>query len=149
MEEYARGSLLAVSGDRIAAIDLLGRAYLTFQSIHYAWRAAAAALRLHAITGDAAWMACAGESVAAFPDSSVANQIRAKASVVEDERIASLTPAQRRVFGLICEGLTDKQVAETLSISPETAKNHAARVRAAFGVHSRAALIAAVHREAV
>jgi DNA-binding CsgD family transcriptional regulator/tetratricopeptide (TPR) repeat protein len=149
MEEYARGSLLAVSGDRTAAIDLLDRAYSTFQSIHYAWRAAAAALRLHAITGDASWMACAGESVAAFPDSSVANQIRAKASVVEDERIASLTPAQRRVFGLICQGLTDKQVAETLSISPETAKNHAARVRAAFGVHSRAALIAAFHREAV
>ncbi len=149
MEEYARGSVLAVSGDRNAAVDLLSSAYATFQSIHYAWRAAAAALRLHAITGDAAWLACASESVAAFPQSSVANQIRTKAAVADDTRIAVLTPAQRRVFGLICEGLTDKQVAQSLGISPETAKNHAARVRAAFGVHSRAALIAAVHREAM
>ena len=149
MEEYARGSVLAVSGDRDRAIDLLASAYTTFQSIHYAWRAAAAALRLHAITDDSSWMLLAGESVEAFPESSVADQIRKKASVAEDERVASLTPAQRRVFGLICEGLTDKQVAQSLGISPETAKNHAARVRAAFGVHSRAALIAAVHREAV
>ena len=52
MEEYARGTVLAVSGDRNTAIDLLVSAYSTFQSIHYAWRAAAAALRLHAITGD-------------------------------------------------------------------------------------------------
>ncbi len=149
MEEYARGSLLAVSGDRNAAVDFLASAYSTFQSIHYAWRAAAAALRLHTITDDSSWMLRASESVAAFPESSVADQIRKKAAVAEDERIASLTPAQRRVFGLICQGLTDKQVAQTLGISPETAKNHAARVRAAFGVHSRAALIAAVHREAV
>jgi DNA-binding CsgD family transcriptional regulator len=149
MEEYARGSLLAVSGDRSAAIDLLGSAYSTFQSIHYAWRAAAAALRLHAITDDSSWMQRASEAVAAFPESSVADEIRKVAAVAEDERVAALTPAQRRVFGLICQGLTDKQVAATLGISPETAKNHAARVRAAFGVHSRAALIAAAHREAM
>ncbi len=149
MEEYARGTILAVSGDQNSAIDLLISAYSTFQSIHYAWRAAAAALRLHAITDDSSWMLRARDAVEAFPESSVADQIRKTASVAEDERIASLTPAQRRVFGLICEGLTDKQVAQILGISPETAKNHAARVRAAFGVHSRAALIAAVHREAV
>jgi DNA-binding CsgD family transcriptional regulator len=149
MEEYARGSLLAACGDRNAAIDLLGSAYSTFQSIHYAWRAAAAALRLHAITGDPTWMLSASEAVAAFPGSSVANQIRKNASLTEDGSVAALTPAQRRVYALICQGLTDKQVAQTLGISPETAKNHAARVRAAFGVRSRSALIAGAHRNAV
>lgn len=149
MEEYARGSLLAAAGDRDTANELLSNAYATFESIHYAWRAAAAALRLHAMTGDDAWMRNAAAAVGAFPESSVAGQIRKMASVTDDARIAPLTPAQRRVFELICQGLTDKQVAERLGISPETAKNHAARVRAAFGVHSRAALIAGALRTAV
>jgi DNA-binding CsgD family transcriptional regulator/tetratricopeptide (TPR) repeat protein len=149
MEEYARGSILAALGERSPAADLLADAYERFRTIHYAWRAAASALRLHSLTGEAAWMQRASEAVAEFPESSVADAIRKQATGVEDARIAALTPAQRRVFGLICQGLTDKQVAQTLGISPETAKNHAARIRATFGVHSRAALIAATRREAV
>ena len=142
MEEYARGTMLSVSGYESAGADLLESAYSTFRSLHYAWRAAAAALRLNAVTGQDAWLRCAREAVAEFPDSSVADQIRRKADGASDPRVAALTPAQRRVFGLMCEGLTDKQIAQALRISPETAKNHAARIRAAFGVHSRAALIA-------
>lgn len=149
MEEYARGNVLAASGDRAAAVGLLSGAYATFSSINYAWRAAAAALRLHAITDDNAWLARASEAVTDFSESSVARDIRRKAAGAEDPRFATLTPAQRRVFEMICEGLTDKQIAQNLQISPDTVKNHAARVRVAFGVHSRAALIAAIHRKAV
>jgi DNA-binding NarL/FixJ family response regulator len=149
MEEYARGNVLAASGDRAAAVGLLSGAYATFSSINYAWRAAAAALRLHAITDDNAWLARASEAVTDFSESSVARDIRHKAAGAEDPRFATLTPAQRRVFEMICEGLTDKQIAQNLQISPDTVKNHAARVRVAFGVHSRAALIAAIHRKAV
>jgi DNA-binding CsgD family transcriptional regulator len=142
MEEYARGTLLAVSGDRTGAVERLMNAYSTFCSIGYAWRAAATALRLHLITKEDAWLCYASEAVQDFPDSSVAGEIRKKAAGSGDARVAALTPAQRRVFALLCEGLSDKEVAQALRISPETAKNHAARVRAAFGVHSRAALIA-------
>ena len=85
----------------------------------------------------------ASDAVQDFTQSSVAEQIRRRAAAtVVDPRVAALTPAQRRVFALLCEGLSDKEIAKSLSISPETAKNHAARVRVAFGVHSRAALIA-------
>ncbi len=148
MEEYARGNVLAASGERSAAIALLSSAYSIFQSIDYAWRAAAAALRLHAITAASSWLALAGEAVRDFSESSVAADIRRRAAIAEDPIEAALTPAQRRVFALLCDGLTDKEIAQNLGISPETVKNHAARVRAAFGVHSRAALIAASHRRA-
>jgi DNA-binding CsgD family transcriptional regulator len=146
MEEYARGTVLAVSGDEAGAVELLESAYSIFSSIKYAWRAAAAALRLHSITQEHAWLCCASEAVRDFPASSVADEIRKKAAVPDDSRFAALTPAQRRVFALMCDGLGDKQIAQILGISPETAKNHGARVRAAFGVHSRAALIATARR---
>jgi DNA-binding CsgD family transcriptional regulator len=149
MEEYARGCLLAAAGKRHVAIEMLASAYSAFSAIGYAWRAAAAALRLHAVTEDITWLRIAGEAVAEFSESSVARDIRLRAAGAEDSRLASLTPAQRRVFGLICEGLSDKQIATNLGISPETVKNHAARVRAAFGVHSRSALVAAIRGKAV
>jgi DNA-binding CsgD family transcriptional regulator len=142
MEEYARGTVLAVSGHRTEAVERLANVYQVFRTVRYAWRAAATALRLHVITGHDAWLRCAREAVRDFPDSSVADEIRKRASAAEDPRVAALTPAQRRVFALMCEGLSDKQIAETLCISRETAKNHAAKVRGVFGVRSRAALIA-------
>ncbi len=146
MEEYARGTVLAVSGERQAGVAMLTSAYETFSALGYAWRAAAAALRLHAISEQEDWLQRASEAVRDFPESSVANAIRKKAATTTgDPRIAALTPAQRRVFALMCEGLSDKVIAQTLRISPETVKNHAARVRGAFGVRSRAALIASTH----
>jgi DNA-binding CsgD family transcriptional regulator len=145
MEEYARGTVLAASGERAAAVLLLENAFRTFVPIGYAWRAAASALRLNAITRDRLWLQRASDAVEEFAESSVAHEIRRKA-VGFDASVARLTPAQRRVFELICEGLPDKQIAHELHISPETVKNHAARVRLAFGVHSRAALIAAMRK---
>jgi DNA-binding CsgD family transcriptional regulator len=143
MEDYARGTVLAVCGDRVEAVERLTSAYTTFCSIGYSWRAAAAALRVHTVTEEDAWLRYASEAVQEFQESSVADQIRKRAATaVVDPRIAALTPAQRRVFALMCEGLGDKEIAARIGISPETVKNHAARVRAAFGVHSRAALIA-------
>lgn len=143
MEEYARGIALAASGDRAAAVESLASAYATFSSIGYAWRAAAAALRIHVTTGEDAWLRYASEAVEDFTQSSVAEQIRQRAAAITvDPRVAALTPAQRRVFALLSEGLSDKEIAQRLGISPDTAKNHAARVRLAFGVRSRAALIA-------
>lgn len=148
MEEYARGCILAASGHRAAAVALLASAYTYYRSIGYAWRAAAVALRLHEVSGEHTWLRLASEVVAEFSESSVARDIRRRAGLVEDPRIAALTPAQRRVYGFMCEGLSDKEIAKNLGISPETVKNHAARIRLAFGVRSRAALIAAVRQQA-
>ena len=148
MEEYVRGTLFAASGDRSNATELLQRSYSTFASIGYAWRAAAAALRLNAVTEQISWLRLAAEAVRAFPESSVAGEIQKRAVGAGDPRAASLTPAQLRVYRLICQGLPDKEIAAALRLSPETVKNHAARVRGAFGVRSRAALIAAAARHA-
>jgi anti-anti-sigma factor len=66
----------------------------------------------------------------------------------------ALTKRQREILGLLDEGLTSKQIARRLWISPATVRNHVHAVLAALHVHSRLqavrrarelGLLAAVH----
>jgi non-specific serine/threonine protein kinase len=54
-----------------------------------------------------------------------------------------LTSREQEVLGLVAEGLSDRQIADTLSISPKTAGNHVSSILAKLGVTTRAA--AATH----
>ncbi|MBU7579654.1 MAG: response regulator transcription factor [Porphyrobacter sp.] len=60
-------------------------------------------------------------------------------------RIASLTPAQRRILGAIRQGLLNKQIAYELAISEATVKAHITAILRKLGVGSRtqAVLLAA------
>lgn len=55
---------------------------------------------------------------------------------------ADLTPREREVLGLICEGLDDKVIAKHLSLSGNTVRNHVAGIYGKIGVNRRAAAIA-------
>lgn len=61
------------------------------------------------------------------------------------DRIASLTPAQRRILGAIRQGLLNKQIAFELAISEATVKAHITAILRKLGVNSRtqAVLLAA------
>ncbi|MBV7264822.1 response regulator transcription factor [Erythrobacter ani] len=61
------------------------------------------------------------------------------------DRIASLTPAQRRILGAIRQGLLNKQIAYELDISEATVKAHITAIFRKLGVVSRtqAVLLAA------
>jgi DNA-binding NarL/FixJ family response regulator len=52
-----------------------------------------------------------------------------------------LTPREREVFHLIVEGLTTKEIARRLEISPKTAENHRARVLDKLDVRNTAELV--------
>ena len=54
---------------------------------------------------------------------------------------ATLKPAPRRVLDLFLKGLTERQVAEQLHISPHTVHNHAREIYRAYRVHSRLELL--------
>jgi DNA-binding CsgD family transcriptional regulator len=53
-----------------------------------------------------------------------------------------LTAAQRRVYDLLLGKLTEKSIARRLHLSPNTVHNHIGAIFQAFGVHSRAELLA-------
>ena len=55
--------------------------------------------------------------------------------------VLDLTPREREVLGLICEGLEDKAIAEKLALSGNTVRNHVAAIYGKIGVNRRAAAI--------
>ena len=58
-----------------------------------------------------------------------------------------LTRRERDVLRLLCQRLTDPEIAEALFFSPRTASNHVANILAKLGVPNRreAAALAARH----
>jgi len=60
-----------------------------------------------------------------------------------DDRRARLSPREREVYDLLCDGLTNRQIAKTLFIETSTVKVHAHHIYDKLGVRSRTAL--AVH----
>jgi len=55
---------------------------------------------------------------------------------------SELSPREREVLGLICQGLDDKAIAERLSLSNNTIRNHLASIYGKIGVNRRAAAVA-------
>jgi DNA-binding NarL/FixJ family response regulator len=58
-----------------------------------------------------------------------------------EDPYGSLTPREREVFHLIVEGLTTKEIARRLELSPKTAENHRLRVLDKIGVRNTAELV--------
>jgi DNA-binding NarL/FixJ family response regulator len=56
------------------------------------------------------------------------------------DRAASLTPRQREVYELLCQGLTNREIAHVLVIAEKTAKLHVQHVFDKVGVRSRKAI---------
>jgi PAS domain S-box-containing protein len=57
-------------------------------------------------------------------------------------RDSNLTPRQREVLGLLAKGHSTVQIAEALSVTRETVRNHVRAILAALDVHSRLEAVA-------
>jgi two-component system, NarL family, response regulator DevR len=66
-----------------------------------------------------------------------------------DERIAQLTPQERRILELMAEGLTNRSIGERLHLAEKTVKNYVTNVLSKMGLSRRteAAVYAARHLE--
>jgi two-component system, NarL family, response regulator DevR len=64
-----------------------------------------------------------------------------------DDRVASLTAQEKRVLDLIGEGLTNRQIAERMSLAEKTAKNYVSSLLMKLGLQrrSQAAVLAVRH----
>jgi len=58
-----------------------------------------------------------------------------------------VTPRQAEILRLIASGLSDKQIASQLGLSPRTIQSHLDRLFLQHGLHKRAAVVAAWLRE--
>lgn len=67
-------------------------------------------------------------------------QVRRGAPAGKGE-LADLTPREREVLGLLCEGHSDAEIARALRLSPHTVRNHVATIYSKIDVHRRSAAI--------
>jgi DNA-binding NarL/FixJ family response regulator len=58
-----------------------------------------------------------------------------------------VTPRQAQILGLVASGLSDKEIAEQLGVSPRTIQSHLDRLFLEHGLHKRAAAVAAWLRD--
>lgn len=62
---------------------------------------------------------------------------RIRTGVVEDERTAQLTEQELRIFELIGEGLTNRQIAEQVHLAEKTVKNYVSNLLMKLGMDRR------------
>ena len=78
---------------------------------------------------------------------SVLNQMFAEASharrktCAEEGKISMLTPRERQIVEVTCTGMTNKQIAEKLTISEATVRHHLGSIFAKLGVSTRSELV--------
>ncbi len=52
-----------------------------------------------------------------------------------------LTPKEKEIMSLVCEGLSNKEIADKLKVSEQTVKAHLHRIYKKFGISSRTQLV--------
>lgn len=62
---------------------------------------------------------------------------RLRNGAVEDERLAALTPQERRILELLADGLTNREIGAELYLSEKTVKNYMSNVLLKLGVQRR------------
>lgn len=55
--------------------------------------------------------------------------------------VKTLTPREKQVADLLARGLSEKEIAERLNISPATVNNHTRNIRERFGLNKNSEII--------
>lgn len=66
-------------------------------------------------------------------------------AAARESPLDELSPREREVLALLVDGLADKEIAEALSIAPNTARNHVRNVLNKLGVNNRTKAVALAH----
>ncbi len=62
---------------------------------------------------------------------------RLRNPAAQDERLASLSPQESRILGLLSEGLTNRQIATEMYLAEKTVKNYVSNLLLKLGMHRR------------
>lgn len=112
--------------------------------VHVVRAGAAGYLVKHAATSEllGAVRALAAGGVYFGPHASkvLAQQVH-RPQAVSDDPYGALSSREREVFHLIVDGLTTKEIAKRLDISPKTAENHRGRILEKLGARNSAELV--------
>jgi DNA-binding NarL/FixJ family response regulator len=72
-----------------------------------------------------------------------------RSAAIEPDGLAELTTREREVLGLIADGLNNAEIAQTLHLSPLTAKTHVSRILMKLGARDRVQLVVIAYQAGV
>ena len=139
-EQYARGKFAISQGETQRGIVELDRSLDLWTRLNYRLRAAVTANELRAVTGDRKYAQIALDALRNTPDAWLRSAIERRAN--GDDPLSQLTPAEKRVLAELCKGKKSREIADHFGRSFNTINNHTRGIFSAFGVRSRAALVA-------
>ena len=139
-EAYARGKLLVAEGATQQGVAELERALEAWTRLGYRLRIAITANVLRTVTADRRFAQIALDALRNTPNAWLRESLERRTS--EDDPLGQLTPAERRVLTELCKGRKAREIAATFDRSFNTINNHTRAIFSAFGVRSRAALVA-------
>jgi len=139
-EFYARGKLALAEGSTQQGITDLGQSLELWTRLGYRLRAAITANVLRSVTGDRRYAQTALDALRNTPNAWLREALERRTN--EDDPLGQLTPAERRVLGELCKGKKAREIAATFDRSFNTINNHTRAIFSAFGVRSRASLVA-------
>ena len=149
LEAQATGSLLLAEGDAAGALKWLRQAWMDWQDIDAPWEAG----RVRVLLG----MTCRAlgdeeaaqlefdaaqrvfERLGAAPDLARVNALRTPAAASRDR---TLTSRERQILALIARGMTNRAIADTLTISDRTVDRHVSNILTKLDLPSRSAATA-------
>jgi DNA-binding CsgD family transcriptional regulator len=135
-EKVAGGRVAEALGQRGAAIRSYSEALDIWLELGFLMRAALVAIDLYQLTGDEDRLGAVQAALERAPAAWFGSW------KTPDGPVDRLTPAERVVLFELLRGKTAKDIAEGLDRSQHTVINHTRKVFAAFGVSSRARLLA-------
>jgi DNA-binding CsgD family transcriptional regulator len=139
-EAYARGKLAVVEGETQHGVADLERSLEAWTRLGYRLRIAITANVLRTVTGDRRFAQIALDALRNTPNAWLRESLERRTG--QDDPLGQLTPAERRVLTELCKGKKAREIAATFDRSFNTINNHTRAIFSAFGVRSRAALVA-------
>ncbi len=146
MEHYARAAIEQSLGNSHRALSHASAAFEIFRRLRFNWRAARAALIMHACGGGDRWLAEAAEKIRDYPRSFIAVEVERKQLRARTPSLNVLTPTERNVFEVLCAGGSIEDTAARLGTKPNTIRNHIRSIHRKFGVKNRSQLLVAASR---
>jgi DNA-binding CsgD family transcriptional regulator len=157
MVAYSLACVREHLGERTEAEEAYLEAHEIYDAIGYEWRAARAALGLARVAEDRPrWRKIARQHLKSYPSSWLMMQLLGleggtglassswnRGANVDGGAVGTLTRAQHEIYVLLLKGISTRRIAEELSRSEFTVRNHVKAIFKKLNVNSRAALMAA------
>lgn len=156
MAGYASGSVLLAAGEPAAALVELRRSYVAWRELDVSYEAARARVKIglacRAMGDEDAAGLELGSAHATFDRLDASTDLARVAQLLDAagrRSPSALTDRECEVLRLVAAGMTNREVASTLHISPHTVGRHLQNVFTKLGVTSRAAATAHAYEHGI